>query len=101
MHFREKALGDLFGFVRWVRIFRPAQEVADEEEGGRHSGLLAVSVPSEQMAGLEPVIEEIMNELTARQRLGLRRMIARQQAATAASLGMGAFAWHADVALSA
>lgn len=99
--FRSMALEEMRGVVRWTRIFRPADTLADEDEVGRHSGLFVVSVPEENSAGLEAVVSEILGSLTAVQRLRVRRMLARQQGAVVSSLGIGALAWELSVAVSA
>ena len=99
--FRGMALGEMWGVVRWTRIFRPADTLADEDEVGRHSGLFVVSVPEEKSEGLEAVVGEIIGSLTPVQRLRVRRMLARQQGAVVSSLGIGALAWELNAAVSA
>lgn len=92
---RQLVLSDAFSEVaRWTRIFRPAFDAADEELG-RHSGILTISaaVAEEQ---LELIVDTVMSELTALQRLRLRRMFSRQQTGCLAGLGVGVNAWDFD-----
>ncbi len=94
---RKLVLTDEFaGVVRWARVFRPA---LDTEELGRHSGLLTISAPA-SVEQLEQVVDTVLAEMTALQRLRIRRMYARQQTGYLASLGIGVNAWEFDKVLA-
>ncbi len=85
---------DFAGVARWTRIFRPAVD-ADENESGRHSGILSISAAVEPEQ-LEQIVDAVMNALTALQRLRLRRMFSRQQTGCLAGMGIGVNPWDFD-----
>lgn len=82
---------------RWVRIFRPAEDM-DVESGvvGRRSGILLVTVPMPEIETLRLVVQEIRLMIPPELRLRLQPLWARQEAGIAAGLGIGAFAWNAE-----
>jgi hypothetical protein len=97
---RNLVLTDEFAeVVRWTRVFRPALEMA-EDELGRHSGVLTISAPT-SVEKIELVVDTVLGELSALQRLRLRRMHSRQQTGYLAGLGIGVNAWAFDKVLTA
>lgn len=96
---RELVLSDGFaGVARWTRVFRPALE-ADDAELGRHSGILTIAAEASSPQ-LEMIVDAVMDELSAMQRLRLRRMFSRQQTGCLAGLGVGVNAWEFDKVLA-
>lgn len=97
-YLREIALQSPDGEIRWNRIFRPTAEPEDGDAVGRYSGIVTAFLDSEDADALETaVVNPLMNNLSALQRLRVRRLWARQQAGVVAGLGIGAFAWNAGV----
>ena len=92
---RELVLDDeLAGVARWTRIFRPGLE-AEEEDLGRHSGVLTVSAEASR-AQVENVAAALLNQLSAVERLRVRRIYGRQMSGFLAGLGIGDLVWDAE-----
>ncbi|MGP6175492.1 hypothetical protein [Corynebacterium sp. A21] len=92
--------------LRWARVFRPVA-VAEAEGSaatgeGRHSGILTLVVDdtdqeltaesADQIT--EALARRVLNVLSARTRLRVRRAIGRQQIMTTAGLGLGVLGWQ-------
>lgn len=92
---RELVLDDeVAGVARWTRIFRPGLE-AEEEDLGRHSGILTVSAVADRDR-VEAVAATIIGQLSAVERLRVRRIYGRQMAGFLAGLGLGDLVWDAE-----
>lgn len=92
--------------LRWTRVFRPVA-VAEAEGAaatgeGRHSGILTLVVDdtdldlTEESAVqiTEVLASRVLNVLSARTRLRVRRAIGRQHIMTTAGLGVGVLGWQ-------
>lgn len=86
--------GELAGVARWTRIFRPGSE-AEENDPGRHSGVLTVAAAT-SVSQIEDAAATLIGELSAVERLRVRRIYGRQMAGFLAGLGIGELVWDAE-----
>ncbi len=86
--------GELAGVARWTRIFRPGSE-SEEHDPGRHSGILTVAAEA-GVEQIENAAAALISELSAVERLRVRRIYGRQMAGFLAGLGIGELAWDAE-----
>ncbi|MCQ9334505.1 hypothetical protein NQ042_10555 [Corynebacterium phoceense] len=92
---RELVLDEPIGAVmRWTRLFRPGLE-AEENDPGRHAGILTVAAEA-SADQVESAVAALMNGLSAMDRLRVRRIFCRQTSGFLAGLGIGEFVWDSD-----
>lgn len=92
--------------LRWARVLRPVSvaeaEGASATGEGRHSGILSLVLDEADLDGqeepasqiTEAIAARVLNVLSARTRLRVRRAIGRQQIMATAGLGVGLLSWQ-------